>query len=430
MLQQQPQLAPTTTTAPPTTTTTAPTTTTSAPTTSTAPPTTTTAPPTTTTVAPTTTTTTASPTTTTVAPTTTTSAPTTTTAAPTTTTTAPTTTTAAPTTTTAFQPVPATNTTTTTTTESPAAVYYVGVVVFIPFNEDLKNETSQQFMDLAKRITAVYDMLYRKAFGARFIRSYVIAFRVSLASRIRMNVTEAEVGVEFNKTTPLVELPKNEVVQKTLADAIDTANNNTIMDVPFSPGSVEVIRSPLPTTLPTTNSTVTTMAPNSTTTTTAKPTTKTTTTTTTAKPTTKITPTVEAIITRKLTFRSRGETFTTDLLNPSSAAFKSRAALIKSYLEPLFQREFSTLRDFIVTSFSNGSIINNMNLKFSAAFAPSNIQIAEVLLKAALNVTTFNIDTGSILVDDTAVSSGVSHNISLITALSLVLLSWLLSNQQ
>ncbi|XP_016522582.1 cell wall protein DAN4-like [Poecilia formosa] len=233
-------------------------------------------------------------------------------------------------------------------------------------------------------------MLYRKAFGARFIRSYVIAFRVSSASRIRMNVTEAEVGVEFNKTTPLVELPKNEVVQKTLADAINTANNNTIMDVPFSPGSVEVIRSPLPTTLPTTNSTVTTMAPNSTTTTavqpttnttttttavkpttkttttttavkpttnttttttTAKPTTKTTTTTTTAKPTTKITPTVEATITRKLTFRSRGETFTTDLLNPSSAAFKSRAALIKSYLEPLFQREFSTLRDFIVTSF-------------------------------------------------------------------------------
>ncbi|XP_014833397.1 PREDICTED: uncharacterized protein LOC106911155 [Poecilia mexicana] len=260
-------------------------------------------------------------------------------------------------------------------------------------------------------------MLYRKAFGARFIRSYVIAFRVSLASRIQMNVTEAEVGVEFNKTTPLVELPKNEVVQKTLADAIDTANNNTIMDVPFSPGSVQVIRSPLPTTLPTTNSTVTTMAPNSTT-------------TTAAKPTTKITPTVEATITRKLTFRSRGETFTTDLLNPSSAAFKSRAALIKSYLEPLFQREFSTLRDFIVTSFSNGSIINNMNLKFSAAFVPSNIQIAEVLLKAALNVTTFNIDTGSIFVDDTAVSSGVSHNISLITALSLVLLSWLLSNQQ
>uniref|UniRef100_A0A087Y4B9 SEA domain-containing protein n=1 Tax=Poecilia formosa TaxID=48698 RepID=A0A087Y4B9_POEFO len=160
------------------------------------------------------------------------------------------------------------------------------------------------------------------------------------------------------------------------------------------------------------------------TTTTAAPT------TTTAAPTTTTPPTVEATITRKLTFRSRGETFTTDLLNPSSAAFKSRAALIKSYLEPLFQREFSTLRDFIVTSFSNGSIINNMNLKFSAAFAPSNIQIAEVLLKAASNVTTFNIDTGSILVDDTAVSSGVSHNISLITALSLVLLSWLLSNQQ
>ncbi|XP_014873388.1 cell wall protein DAN4-like [Poecilia latipinna] len=340
--------------------------------------------------------------------------------------------------TTVFPPVPATNTTTlitTTTTESPALIYHVIVVIIEQFDEDLKNESSQKFMDLAKRITAVFDMIYREVFGPTFVPSYVIAFRVSLASQIRMNVTEAEVAVEFNKATPLVKLPKNEVVQKTLEDAIDKAYKNTIMDVPFSPGSVQVIRSPLPTTLPTTNSTVTTMAPNSTTTTTAKPTTKTTTTTTAVKPTTKTTttttpPTVEATITRKLTFRSRGETFTTDLLNPSSAAFKSRAALIKSYLEPLFQREFPTLRDFIVTSFSNGSIINNMNLKFSAAFAPSNIQIAEVLLKAASNVTTFNIDTGSILVDDTAVSSGVSHNISLITALSLVLLSWLLSNQQ
>ncbi|XP_054906956.1 G8 domain-containing protein DDB_G0286311-like [Poeciliopsis prolifica] len=234
-----------------------------------------------------------------------------------------------------------------------------------------------------------------------------------------MNATEAEIGLEFNKTTPLVELPRNEDVQKTLAAAIDSHSNNTILNVPFSPGSVQVLRTPLPTTLPTTNSTETTIAPNSTTTPSS-----------TVKPTTKIPPTVEATVTRKLTFRSLGETFTTDLLNPSSAAFKNRAALIKSNLEPLFQREFSTLRDFIVTSFSNGSIINNMDLKFSAAFLPTNIQIAEVLLKAASNVTAFNIDTASILVDDTPVSSGVSHNISLITALSMVLLSWLLSNQQ
>lgn len=66
--------------------------------------------------------------------------------------------------------------------------------------------------------------------------------RVSLTSRIRMNVTEVEVGVEFNQTTPLVELPRNEEVQKTLSHAIDSYNNNTIMDVPFSPGSVQIIR--------------------------------------------------------------------------------------------------------------------------------------------------------------------------------------------
>ncbi|XP_027894677.1 cell wall protein DAN4-like isoform X1 [Xiphophorus couchianus] len=408
--------------------------------------------------------------------------------------------------TTAYQTIPATNAT--PTNGPPAPVFYVGVVVYEPFDEDLKDNNTQTFKDLAKRIVAVYDMLYRKAFGALFVRSYVISFRVSLTSRIRMNVTEVEVGVEFNQTTPLVELPRNEEVQKTLSDAIDKSNNNTIMDVPFSPGSVQIIRTPLPTTPPTTNSTDTTISPNSTATTAVNPTTNTTTpstevnsttntttpstavnpttntttpstavnpttntttpsaavnpttntttpstevnpttntttpstavnptTKTTApstavNPTTKTTPTVEATVTRKVTFRSLGETFTTDLLNPSSAAFKNRAALLKSNLEPLFQRTFSTLRDFTVTSFSNGSIINNMNLKFSAAFVPSNIQIAEVLLKAALNVTDFNIETASFLVDDIQVSSGVSHNISLITALSLVLLSWLLSNQQ
>ncbi|XP_023201732.1 uncharacterized protein PB18E9.04c-like isoform X1 [Xiphophorus maculatus] len=356
--------------------------------------------------------------------------------------------------TTAYQTIPATNAT--TTNGPPAPVFYVGVVVYEPFDEDLKDINTQKFKDLAKRIVAVYDMLYRKAFGALFVRSYVISFRVSVTSRIRMNVTEVEVGVEFNQTTPLAELPRNEEVQKTLSDAIDSSYNNTIMDVPFSPGSVQIIRTPLPTTPPTTNSTDTIISPNSTATTAVNPTTNTTTPSTAVnpttntttpstavnpttntttpstavKPTTKTTPTVEATVTRKVTFRSLGETFTTDLLNPSSAAFKNRAALLKSNLEPLFQRTFSTLRDFTVTSFSNGSIINNMNLKFSAAFVPSNIQIAEVLMKAALNVTDFNIETASILVDDIQVSSGVSHNISLITALSLVLLSWLLSNQQ
>ncbi|MEQ2253950.1 hypothetical protein ILYODFUR_037790, partial [Ilyodon furcidens] len=80
-----------------------------------------------------------------------------------------------------------------------------------------------------------YDQIYRKRFGALFIGSFVIAFRVSSAI-IRMNATEVEVGVEFNKTTPLEELPKNEVVLEAFVQAI----NNTF-DVKFLPGSVQII---------------------------------------------------------------------------------------------------------------------------------------------------------------------------------------------
>ncbi|MEQ2305377.1 hypothetical protein AMECASPLE_037259, partial [Ameca splendens] len=57
-------------------------------------------------------------------------------------------------------------------------------------------------------------------------------------------------------------------------------------------------------------------------------------------------------------------------------------------------------------------------------------QIAEVLINAASNITAFNIDTSFIFVDGIQISIGVSHKISLITAFSLVLLSWFLSSQQ
>lgn len=68
--------------------------------------------------------------------------------------------------------------------------------------------------------------------------------------------------------------------------------------------------SPLTTTAPSTNSSITAITANTTTT----PTTPT---------------TVESTIRRRLTFRT-AETFTTDLLNLSSTAFRNRAALLKS----------------------------------------------------------------------------------------------------
>ncbi|CAG5929252.1 unnamed protein product [Menidia menidia] len=139
--------------------------------------------------------------------------------------------------------------------------------------------------------------------------------------------------------------------------------------------------------------------------------------------------TAEATRVKRVTFRSAGETFTSDLLNPSSAVFMERAAVIKSTLEPLYRRPFPSFRSLTVVSFSNGSIINNMDLTFALVSIPNNTEIAKVLTTASPNITAFNIDVNSIFVEGSQISSGVSHKISLITA-SCMVLSWLLSSQQ
>ncbi|KAL3046447.1 hypothetical protein OYC64_004448 [Pagothenia borchgrevinki] len=138
----------------------------------------------------------------------------------------------------------------------------------------------------------------------------------------------------------------------------------------------------------------------------------------------------EAVIIRQLTFRSAGETFTTDLQNRSSAAFKARASLIETTLNPIYQRQFSSFRSLTVILFSNGSIFNTMNLKFASTSVPSGTQIGNILADAASSITAFNIEPASIFLDGAQVSNGVSHKMSLITASFLVLLSWLLSSFQ
>ncbi|XP_013875004.1 Y' element ATP-dependent helicase YJL225C, partial [Austrofundulus limnaeus] len=107
----------------------------------------------------------------------------------------------------------------------------------------------------------------------------------------------------------------------------------------------------------------------------------------TATTTTTTTTTAEAITIRQLRFRSAGETYSTDLGSPSSTAFINRAALIKSELEPYYRRPFTTFRSLNVISFSNGSIINIMNLQFVTKVAPNVTEIGKVLVEAAQNAT-------------------------------------------
>ncbi|XP_041840523.1 integumentary mucin C.1-like [Melanotaenia boesemani] len=407
------------------------------------------------------TTTTAAPTTTTTEPTTIKTAATTITAAPTSTTAVPATSTAAPTTVAALTTTkvpPSTPTvalsTTTTTTVAPPPVFILTATLVQPFVQELNNKESQQFKELEKQVVVVYDIIYRARYGLLFIRSFVIAFRPAVA-RTRSDNTEAEVGVEFNKTASAAEIPTTEQVQETLVQAVTNVSTN--FNITFESDSIQVIRTPFTNsttaapisnstatandttataatttaiTATTTNSTATANSTTAITSITAVIDTSTTSTTTISTTTIATTTTVEAITTRRVTFRSAGETFTIDLANPSSQAFTNRAELLKSTLKPLYQNTFASFRSLTVVSFSNGSIINNMDLGFASTSLPSNTEIANVLIKAASNITAFNIDINNISVDGSQVSSGVSHKISLIAASCMVLLSWLLSSQQ
>ncbi|KAM9836696.1 uncharacterized protein ACBR49_019132 isoform 2-T2 [Aulostomus maculatus] len=308
------------------------------------------------------------------------------------------------------QPPPPPPTTQAPPPPPPPPVVVLAATLVEPFVEALTDKNSEEFKTLSARVVAVYDIIYRAEFDVLFVKSFIISFRAA-ASRARMPSTEAEVGLEFNDTVSPDEIPDSETVAETLVEAVNNPNNT--FNLSIEADSIRVIDRD--TSTPTTLSPRTTVAPIATVPATTK-----------APPTTA----AEALSTKLLRFRSPNETFTIDLSNPSSAAFKRRALLIESTLQPFYQDEFPSFRNLIVVAFSNGSIINFMNLIFASASVPNNSRIAEVLIQAASNITAFSIDPTSISVDGMEVSSGVSHMISLITASCLALLSWLLSSQQ
>ncbi|XP_077598781.1 uncharacterized protein LOC144213929, partial [Stigmatopora nigra] len=375
----------TTTTTRATTTTTGPTTTTTRATTTTTGPTTTTTRATTTTTGPTTTTTRAT-TTTTRVPTTTTRVPTTTTRSTTTrvpTTTTRSTTTRVPTTTTPSTTtrVP-TTTTTTTPAPRPALVVIVVAVLVQPFTEELEDPNSVEFRSLAQEIFLVYDVIYRRRYRT-YSRCVVTGFRPSSALT-RVDNVVADVDIQFQRTASDETLPQADEVATTLREGVDSGNFTLSFDAESITATERISTTVAPTTTPV------------------------------------------ALATRRLSFRSAGEEFTRDLSDPASAAFINRADLLKRTLE-VFYQSLSSFRFLTVVSFSNGSIINNMDLSFIATSVPNNSAIARVLTDAAPNITDFNVDPSSIFVDGAQVSSGTSVKSSLLTACGLLLLPWLLA---
>nr|XP_033962273.1 integumentary mucin C.1-like [Pseudochaenichthys georgianus] len=335
--------------------------------------------------------------------TTTSAATTTTRAATTNTTTTPTTTSAATTTTRAAT----TNTTTTPTTTITTATTIAEAVtirqltfrsVGETFTTDLQNRLSAAFIARASLIETTLNPIYQQQFSSFRSLTVILFSNGSIVNN--MNIGFASTSV-----------PNATQIGNILADA---ASNITAFNI--EPASILLDGAPAPTTAATTTAAPTTAA----TTTTTTPTTTITTATTIA----------EAVTIRQLTFRSVGETFTTDLQNRLSAAFIARASLIETMLNPIYQQQFSSFRSLTVILFSNGSIFNIMNIGFVSTSVPNATQIGNILADAASSITAFNIEPASILLDGAQVSNGVCHKMSLITASFLVLLSRLLSSFQ
>ncbi|MEQ2163678.1 hypothetical protein GOODEAATRI_032748, partial [Goodea atripinnis] len=292
-----------------------------------------------------------------------------------------------------------------------------------------------------------YDTIYWARFGNLFNHSFVIAFRVS-RTIIRMNATEAEVGLKFRKTAPTEKVPKSEGVQETLVEAI---NRNTTFNVTFILESIHVIRTPetdsttvtctehstvaitanltLPTTFtvhPSPHTTdsfpvpMRTVPPSTTKTSTVTSATNTDTPTPphTSRPTFCPPSRVckcrlisvscgktlrssllkqQDLTTRVVSFTSAKEPFTSDFLNSSSVDFANQSLLIKEQLKPFFEKRFSyAFSSLEVATIRKSLVIYIINLKFESTSVPDDSEIQDVLIEASSSVVDFSIDTESI----------------------------------
>ncbi|KAL7841254.1 hypothetical protein SRHO_G00249450 [Serrasalmus rhombeus] len=115
----------------------------------------------------------------------------------------------------------------------------------------------------------------------------------------------------------------------------------------------------------------------------------------TTQPTSSLSPTAVATTDVKQVSFTSNETFSSDLLNSSSAAFVQRSERVKSQLEPVFKATFTTFFKLTVISFKEGSIITLMNLEFSAGSAPSDTAVVTTVLtaKTSLNITAASVIT-------------------------------------
>ncbi|XP_041926718.1 uncharacterized protein LOC121690302 [Alosa sapidissima] len=264
----------------------------------------------------------------------------------------------------------ATTTTTTisTATTRPAPVIQLQAVILIVFTAALEDTQSQEFRQQATVVERAFDVIYSEKYGILFVRTIVIAFRRS--TRNRMDEVETDIELVFNEdsTEPL---PQSSDVVNTLVTAMTSPNSGFNLTVLAD--SIRVTSAPRLMSIP--------------------------------------------------QFRTN-ETFTDDLSNSLSNAFRNRSSLIKRELEPFFLEDIQDFISLTPTSFRNGSIIHSTNLTVTAnGTFPNDLQIIGTLTRAALSG---NVSFTIISINGIALSAGeVSSSINLMSVCGLTILSLL-----
>ncbi|KAJ8371544.1 hypothetical protein AAFF_G00307450 [Aldrovandia affinis] len=245
---------------------------------------------------------------------------------------------------------------------------------------------SSRVMDTVTQIQPIYETAFDN-----FIRVDVLRFRSGSI------ITET--AIVFNSSGSI---PNNTQVARTLIQAVENGN----VTLPINTSSIVVSTVPSNATMtPAPTPATTTPGPTSATTTPATTPAIVVIAVITVPPTTA--PPPGSTVSLLLQFSS-DETFSPDLSNSNSLAFRNRAELIRSELTPVFI-VFSSFRDLIITSFRSGSIVNIGNLTFnSAGSIPDTAEVTLALVRAVESGNlTIPINASSISVTNPS-SSGVS----------------------
>ncbi|XP_034533091.1 flocculation protein FLO11-like [Notolabrus celidotus] len=256
-------------------------------------------------------------------------------------------------------------TTTAPPTTAAAPLYTLEAQLFNEaFTDQLNNPNSPQYKDLESRIIKACEDIYQAEFPRKFLKCTVKEF-----SPVPSQVDEvgAELGIAFSPTTPTEDLPQNNVVAETLAEAAKNPNNN--FNVTFNPNAVSVTDGPVPDAQSTATPGTTTAPPPT--------------------PTTAAEPlyTVQAQL--------FNETFTDQLNNPNSSQYKDLESRIKKACKEIYQAKYGkAFSRCIVKKFSPvPSQVDEVGAELGIAFSPTtptedlpqNNVVAETLAEAAKN---------------------------------------------